>query len=160
MRSKWYEYFIGLCKDANGLVNSEKVNKIKKILLIWGGLGVAIGALLFIGGFIGFAASAMSFSEPFIFFILAFIGIVLIAPHSVLFSVGLHLTVGGWGVKMMDKSPKCPHCGNIIGDDEMYCNKCGKPLLITKVCPNCKTENDMTSSYCKSCGKKLDDTNK
>lgn len=62
---------------------------------------------------------------------------------------------------------KCPACGSVVNEKDIYCMSCGcnlKQLQQTEsisqsnqniVCPNCKTHNKKGSSFCSSCGCKL-----
>ena len=70
---------------------------------------------------------------------------------------GLGITVVKATTNFIDTNKYCPHCGDIVKDGEMYCDKCGKPLLSKKVCENCNTENELTALYCMKCGTKLED---
>ncbi len=47
----------------------------------------------------------------------------------------------------------CPHCGDKVDADENFCNKCGKPLVLT--CEKCGTTNQAGDEFCRSCGQKL-----
>lgn len=47
---------------------------------------------------------------------------------------------------------KCPYCKEIIDDDSLFCDQCGKELSF---CPDCKTPH--RGSSCPVCGKPLVD---
>ncbi len=49
---------------------------------------------------------------------------------------------------------RCPKCNMEIPDDALYCNKCGKKILIIK-CPNCQEDNFNNAYFCHHCGKRL-----
>lgn len=50
----------------------------------------------------------------------------------------------------------CSNCNRHIEDDaQLFCAKCGAPLVEKNVCPNCHTENELDFAFCKKCGAKL-----
>ena len=67
-KSEAGHYLKRLLYKAKHTTNSEQAKKIKKSLLIVGGLGILLGGLMVVGGFIGFASGAMNSMgsfEPF-----------------------------------------------------------------------------------------------
>lgn len=49
----------------------------------------------------------------------------------------------------------CPYCHDLVEQDEVFCDKCGRKLH--KVCQSCGTKHFSTSEFCKKCGKRLYD---
>lgn len=88
------------------------------------------------------------------FFLFPIFGIVAGIGTSIL-KLGLGIVVTGYASKFVDTNHYCPNCGDLIDEDEKFCNKCGQRLQIDKVCRDCGHENDYTSVYCSNCGSKL-----
>ena len=174
-------YFKNLAAKAKTTTNSQealeirnKLIKIGIILLVIGGLGLAVTFILPVimmvssmkGSFNDFNGMNPGFGDSFngIFdsFIASAVVMLLTVPFAICagiggFSIylGLGIVVAKAAVNFIDPNKYCPHCGDIVFDDEKYCNKCGKPLLVNKICPNCSTENELEANYCKACGSKL-----
>ena len=51
---------------------------------------------------------------------------------------------------------QCPYCGKQIGDNALFCSKCGKKLPEVKYCSHCGATVNGTDLFCSSCGAKLD----
>lgn len=158
-----FSWLKNIASNANNTLNGEKAKKLKKKLIVWGGILTGVGILLILAGFISFiSASMMTTRMPdaglmifgFISFVLG--GFVLMFG-SVMLNYGINIVIAGVGTKILDteKEKKCPNCGDPINDDEMFCNKCGYNLRSNKVCSNCGFQNDYDDVYCKKCGKKL-----
>lgn len=52
----------------------------------------------------------------------------------------------------------CPYCANSIGENAVFCSKCGKAMekkVEKKVCPNCGKEYAVDMVFCEECGSKL-----
>lgn len=164
MKNNFFNYFKELAAKAKTTTNSEealairnKLIKIGIVLLAVGGIGAFICFVSF--GLIGFAAVS-NFGEGFGFIFIPFF---LTIPFAVVayaggvsLYLGLGITVAKATVNFVDTNRYCPHCGDIVKEDELYCDNCGKPLLVSKVCKNCNIENDLNSKFCKNCGNKLD----
>ena len=157
-------YFQKLAQKAKETTNSKEAEAIKRKLIRIG----LIMAILGIGGafacFVSFVICSfsmvnnMSFSPlisiPFILFIpCGFVG----GIGATILNLGLGIVVAKGTVNFLDTNSYCPNCGDVISEDEKYCSKCGKPLLVNKVCNNCHKENDIDAKYCINCGNKLDD---
>lgn len=164
MKGNFFDYFKELAAKAKTTTNSKeamairnKLIKIGIILLVIGGIGSFISFISF--GLIGFSAVS-NFGEGFGFIFIPFFLIVpftLVAyAGGVSLYLGLGITVAKATANFVDNNRYCPHCGDLVKGDELYCDKCGSPLLINKVCQYCNTENDLNSKFCKNCGNKLD----
>lgn len=145
MKNKFYQYIMQIAKDANGIVNNQKVNRIKKSLVIVGASLLFLGIIMLIIGIL---------AAPALFFIAVILGLF---PGAVCLQLGVLLYIAGVGTRVLDKSIKCPTCGNIIEDNEIFCSKCGTSLRAQKVCSECKTTNEPNDDFCRNCGHNLND---
>jgi predicted amidophosphoribosyltransferase len=53
---------------------------------------------------------------------------------------------------------KCKECDNELGDDAMFCGKCGKPISSSSnkiTCKECGRQIDSNLEYCPKCGKSI-----
>ncbi len=153
--------FRNIVHNANNALNSEKAARIRKILIICGGTGIIIGLVVFAVGMYLFVSTGFSnFGKDMNIGLM--VGSMLMVPGGWLLvavglaavSAGMKIIVAGAGAKIIDTYDKCPKCGDKVETDEMYCDKCGEPLLKMKLC-SCGTQNDLKSGYCKTCGKRL-----
>lgn len=182
MNKGFLAYFKNLAAKAKTTLNTEealqirnKLIKIGIILLVIGGIGLAITILLPVimmttnmkGAFNDFNSMNPGFGDTFngVFdsFIWSAVILILVVPFGICAGVGCFSIYLGLGIVVVkatvnftDPNKYCPHCGDVVFDDEKYCNKCGKPLLVNKVCNKCNTENDLEANYCKTCGNKLE----
>lgn len=155
-------YLKRLLYKAKHTTNSEQAKKIRKLLLLYGGLGLAVGGLMVLTGFIGFAKGAMDSVdnfEPFnpLPFMFLFITGGAVSGLSIYVLLGgLSIVVAGVTTKYLDTRSKCPNCGNEIDKDEKICSNCGYDLkdMHNKLC-SCGKENQPGDIFCRSCGKKL-----
>lgn len=138
----------------------EKAKKLRKNLLVWGGIGVALGALMILGGIVLFMSSFASFGEFTGLPVTTIIGMVMFAMgggvlsiSAILIHYGLTILIGGEAVKLVDKSinQRC-ECGEVIQVSSKFCPKCGK--AVRKTC-ECGHVNDPAAEFCSECGKKL-----
>lgn len=160
-----FSYFQNLAAKAKTVTNSEEAKNIKNKL-------IKIGASMAIGGFLGAFVCFVLFvvlafqsvndfsNDGFSFLIL--IPFCLFIPCGVVGGIGAFALYLGLGIvvakattNFLDNNSYCPYCGDVVEEGELYCKKCGKPLLSKKICSKCDTENDMESKYCKHCGNKL-----
>lgn len=157
------KYFQELVMRANHAVNSEEARNIKNKLLKISIIMMIVGYLGAFICFISFAVIGMgSLSSMGSGFGKILIPFVLIIPFSLVggigtigLKLGLSIVVAKVTTNFLDTNSYCPNCGDVIQNNEQYCDKCGTPLLVKKVCKECQTENDMKASYCCQCGKKL-----
>lgn len=182
MNKGFLGYFKELAAKAKTTANSEealsirnKLIKIGIILVVIGGVGLAVTFLLPIimmvtsmkGSFNDFMSNPGGMNESVNGIFDSFIGSAVVTLFSIPFFIcvgvgcfslylGFGIVVAKATVNFADPNKYCPHCGDVIYDDEKFCSKCGKPLLINKICKKCNTENDIDSNFCKSCGNKLD----
>ena len=146
---------------VNGTVNGEPAKKIRKKLLTWGGVGAGLGIAMIIAGFITFAVGGFKSVETMKTSVTTIIGPVIFILGGLLMTfgiaairAGLAIVITGVATKSLDVNKYCPHCGDIIDEDELCCNKCGANLRENKIC-ECGTQNDVDDEYCRKCGKKL-----
>ena len=165
MFRKLNDTILKLNADVSDLTNQEKAKRLRKRLLIAGGICAGIGIIGIVVCFIAFNVNGFSsgFSNEDMesAMIKTFIPFCLIIPFSItaiiggmLIRLGLSILLAGATTKFVDKSlnRRC-ECGNTLEADEKFCPKCGKPAV--KTCPNCNTENDLDDEYCSNCGQKL-----
>lgn len=147
----------------NQTFNSEKAKKTRKKLLTWGGIGIGVGVALLIAGIVlsvygsvsGFDSG--SFSIPTLIIVsipILIVGGIITAVGSYAIHAGLAVVITGFASKTLDMSKHCPNCGDVIDQNEKFCNKCGANLRNNKLC-ECGTQNDVNDQYCRNCGKKL-----
>lgn len=147
-----------LNSNLNDVTHQEKAKKLKKGLLVGGGFAAAIG---FIGAFTCFALfayNAMNFNHSSIFlpFILFLPCGFLASIGSFLFTVGLKIVIVSETSNFVDKTitKYCPHCHDIVNENEQFCSKCGTKLRPS--CPKCGSEdNEPGDRYCRKCGSPL-----
>lgn len=60
----------------------------------------------------------------------------------------------------MNETAKCPHCGEEVGLNALFCEHCGKSLTETekqtKFCQHCGEKIDKTCVVCPKCGKQVE----
>lgn len=161
-KSEAGNYLKRLLYKAKHTTNSEQAKKIKKSLLLVGGLGVLLGGLMVVGGFIGFASGAMNSVgnfEPFNplpFMLMFLLGGTVSGISLYVLLGGLSIVVAGVTTKYLDTRKTCPTCGNEIDSDELICSNCGSNLKDhhEKTC-TCGKVNQPEDLYCRQCGNKL-----
>ncbi|MFW5985209.1 MAG: DUF7577 domain-containing protein [Halanaerobiaceae bacterium] len=141
-------------------MNEKKLTSGGIALLVIGGIMVLIGLILFFSVFIsvfnfvgngfnqGPGVSQPGFdSGPDIPFVRAVFGVILAGGGTLLFKVGLGMSVLG----------KSDSIARWIGDKIKTGKASSKKASSGKAnfCPDCGTENDFGSRYCKSCGREL-----
>ncbi len=156
-------YFQNLAAKAKNVTNSKEAQSIKdKLLKI--GISMALGG--FLGAFTCFVLFVvfgfMGVSGGGGFSLILLIPFFLMIPCFTIGGIGLFAIYLGLGIvvakattNFLDNNSYCPNCGDVVEEGELYCKKCGHPLLSKKICTQCQTENDMESAYCKHCGSKL-----
>jgi len=62
----------------------------------------------------------------------------------------------GKPIKTQKKGLRCPNCGTVNYEEDMFCVNCGAKLQKEGFfCPNCGAENKEDSMFCAECGEKL-----
>lgn len=147
---------------VDGTINGEPAKKIRKKLLTRGGVGAGVGIMMIIAGLITFSVgefvsvesmttvSISTIIGPIIFILGGFITAFSIAAIR----AGLAIVITGAATKVLNVNKHCQNCGDIIDENELFCNKCGANLRENKIC-ECGTQNDVDDIYCRKCGKKL-----
>ena len=155
-------YIKRLLFKAQHTSNSKEARKIKKTLLLVGGLGVLLGGLLVILGFVGFVGKAFgSFGSladfnPLPYFLLLICGSAIGGISIYVLVAGLAITVAGATTNFLDTRNKCPKCGDRIDNDEMVCSNCGYDLgKGIRNCSKCGYDNKKDDKYCRKCGQEL-----
>jgi len=57
-------------------------------------------------------------------------------------------------VKVPKPERKCEKCSSPIGNDDVFCRKCGAPVVMQRTCAYCRTELDDGDAFCPKCGRK------
>lgn len=152
--------FSEIVYKARTTTDTKEAKKIRNLLLFFGIIILIIGIVLWFGSFIGFAAygSVIIFNPKYIAITLIsfFLGFFLFSFGIIILRTGLSIVVVNITSKIMDTNNYCDSCGDVIREDELYCSKCGKPLLKNKICKYCGKENLIETDYCVTCGKKLE----
>lgn len=134
----------------------EKAKKLRKKLLIWGGVLTGLGFLLF--GAIVISMSTIGLSSNItammaLFVVLALLMMACIGVGGVCLKLGLSILVVGEGSKFVDKTiTKRCECGEAIREENQFCPKCGKSV---RVACDCGQINEPGDKFCGKCGKKL-----
>ena len=146
---------------VNGAANGETAKRIRKKLLTWGGVGTGVGIAMILAGIIAFSVGGFQSVETMTVPVTTIIGpiIFILGGFLMTFGVaairaGLAIVITGVATKTLDVNKYCPHCGDVIDEDELFCNKCGANLRENKIC-ECGTQNEVDDEYCRKCGKKL-----
>lgn len=153
---------VSLNSDVKNITNCEKAKKLRKKLLA---IGLPLAIIGYLGVFVCFVlfatAGADGFSENG-FSARLIVPFVLIIPMAVIACIGTMLAslafkiiITGYTTDLADSvvGNNCPSCGDKITEEELFCNKCGKPLR--RQCPKCNHVNSIKNDYCEKCGEKL-----
>lgn len=159
-------YFKDLLYKAKTTTDSDLAKKIRKNLLLTGGIGLSLGIVMIVYGFFAFAAGGLNAvndmgigSEPYnpIPFMAIFMlgGIVSSISVYILYA-GLGIVIAEVASNFLDTRKKCPKCGDEIDHDERCCSNCGYDLdaNIDNRC-ECGRVNLDGDKYCRECGKSL-----
>ncbi len=57
-------------------------------------------------------------------------------------------------VKVPKPERKCAKCSAAIGNDDVFCRKCGAPFVVKRSCGYCRAELDDGDAFCPKCGRK------
>ena len=57
-------------------------------------------------------------------------------------------------VKVPRPERKCEKCSAAIGNDDVFCRKCGAPIVVKRSCSYCRAELDDGDAFCPKCGRK------
>ena len=137
-----------------------KMEKSRKVLILFGCLLALLAIVCIVGGFVLF------FSKFHWFKLICGIFIVRLGILFALFSVyfilaGVSKAVDGYQSKtqskLVNKSGfvrRCTKCGKVLEEGEDACSKCGQTASSCKVC-ECGAENNIENKRCTSCGRKL-----
>ena len=164
-------YFKKLLFKAKHMTNSEEAKKLRKTLLLVGGIGIVVGAAMVLFGFIGFANGAFnsvndmpsmipgempSFFNPIPYMLLFLLGGVVSSISGYVLYIGIAVVAVSVGTDFLDTRRKCPKCGDEIDADEKSCSNCGYNLQEN---PDfrciCGKENEPNDKFCRECGAKL-----
>ncbi|MCF7925152.1 MAG: helix-turn-helix domain-containing protein [Candidatus Izimaplasma sp.] len=151
-------FFKQLLYKAKHTTNSAEAKRIKKILLLVGGIGIIVGLSMTIFGFIGFGKGAFdsvnnfhnntitqfpSDSDtlfgngtitspdpfnPFPYIVVFLLGGVVTGLSSYVLYAGLAIVVTSVASNYLDTRIKCPTCGDEVDEDEKVCSSCGTSL--------------------------------
>ncbi len=50
---------------------------------------------------------------------------------------------------------KCEKCSAAIGNDDVFCRKCGAPAVVKRSCAYCRAELEDGDAFCPKCGRKV-----
>lgn len=153
-------YFKKLIYKANHATNSDQAKEIRKKLLTYGGIGLAVGIILIFAGFISFAVGGqravsnfnMSYN-PIGSIIIFMLGGLITSISGYVVYAWLSIVIAGVTTKFLDEAKHCPNCNDKVDSDEKICSNCGTRLI--NVC-SCGKVNQLGDIYCRECGKKLD----
>ncbi len=170
---KLYDTIASLNANITDLATCKKAKKLRRILLIVGGLLILICSVVLVICLINIlriGASTMGgmFSQSdttgdtfvkIIPYLIAFLvcGLLLILGIYI-FKAGFKILIGTAGTKLVDKSlnVRCASCGVVLSETHDFCPKCGK--VVRKVCPNCNHKNEHGNDFCSKCGNPLTKT--
>lgn len=159
-------YFKQLLEKAKNTSNSEEAKAIKRKLMLFGGIGVAVGIVMVLFGFISFGIGAFnsvnhssvpgsSEFNPIIYIVIFMLGGFIASISGYVLYAGLSIHIAGITTNYLDVRDKCPNCGDEIDEDEDVCSNCGYQFKKEKICSNCGYENKSDDNYCRKCGKQL-----
>jgi len=57
-------------------------------------------------------------------------------------------------VKVPKPERKCEKCSATIGNDDVFCRKCGAPVIVKRTCAYCRAELEDGDIFCPKCGRK------
>lgn len=57
-------------------------------------------------------------------------------------------------VKVPKPERKCEKCSAAIGNDDVFCRKCGAPVVVKRSCGYCRAELEDGDAFCPKCGRK------
>lgn len=57
-------------------------------------------------------------------------------------------------VKVPKPEKKCEKCSAALGNDDIFCRKCGAPIVVKRSCNYCRAELDDGDAFCPKCGRK------
>ncbi len=57
-------------------------------------------------------------------------------------------------VKVPKPERKCDKCGATVGDDDVFCRKCGVPIIVRRICGHCRAEMGDGDVFCPKCGRR------
>lgn len=158
------EEFKKVTSNVNQELNRPELNKKQKRIKMIGSIMVVIGFVIGLGGigsfaYFGFSAlGTMNFPDTSVMVIAifgSFIGFGMGSTGLMLIARSKQIQIMQTGARIVDTNSYCQNCGDVVLPGEMYCSKCGKPLLVKKVCSKCHFENEVNDSYCKKCGNRL-----
>ncbi|KAF5055354.1 zinc-ribbon domain protein [anaerobic digester metagenome] len=57
-------------------------------------------------------------------------------------------------VKVPKPERKCEKCSNTISNEDVFCRKCGAPVVVKRVCAYCRADLETGDIFCPKCGRK------
>ncbi len=155
-----------LNNNISDIANQEKAVKLRRALMIIGGILAIVGIVGVIYYFAAFGNAGFeqvdnfhsdptSTFNPIPIMIKFVVSGIIAGIGTTIFKLGLSITIAGVTTKFAGDvlTDKCPDCGTAIKGDDVFCTSCGKQLR--KVCAKCNHINEADEKFCAKCGSQL-----